>query len=139
MKIGNKKSVYKITVVPLKNTDLKLSQTVLMQNHKVQLKFVSDKYDTSQIRMRVMDGDMIHVNSTGKYDGKGSPTIQRIYFGYGSYKQKIRVSIVNGIVDVYSQNSYFTDKSYTNKPLSFLNIIVTNLFQILGNKVFLLK
>lgn len=50
VKSGTKKKSYTITVVPEKKSDVRLNQELILGGQMVQLKLVSDKYDTSQIK-----------------------------------------------------------------------------------------
>ena len=48
VKSGTEKKSYTITVVPEKKSDVRLNQELILGGQMVQLKLVSDKYDTSQ-------------------------------------------------------------------------------------------
>lgn len=50
VKSGTKKKSYTITVVPEKKSDVRLNQELILGGQMVQLKLVSDKYDTSQVK-----------------------------------------------------------------------------------------
>ena len=52
-KAGNKKKTYTITVKPAKASEVWLNHQAVLTNQKVQLKLVSDKYDTSQVKLKV--------------------------------------------------------------------------------------
>ena len=53
VKSGTKKKSYTITVVPEKKSDVRLNQELILGGQMVQLKLVSDKYDTSQVKLYV--------------------------------------------------------------------------------------
>ena len=48
VKSGTKKKSYTITVVPEKKSDVRLNQELILGGQMVQLKLVSDKYDTDR-------------------------------------------------------------------------------------------
>lgn len=48
---GSQKKSYTITVVPAKKSDVRLNQEIIISGQKCQLKLVSDKYDTSQVKL----------------------------------------------------------------------------------------
>ncbi|MCI6790564.1 MAG: hypothetical protein MR589_05770 [Lachnobacterium sp.] len=52
VKSGVKKKNYTITVVPAKKSDVRLNQELIFSGQKFQLKLVSDKYDTSQVKLK---------------------------------------------------------------------------------------
>ena len=96
-KSNGKKKVYKITVVPKKVSDLKLNRTAVLVNESAQLKVVSDKYDTSQLKVsfssNYMGLDHVGMTKTGKvsaiYSSDNEATLatrcSKLIISYGNY------------------------------------------------------
>ena len=53
VKSGAKTKKYTVTVIPAKKSDVRLNQELILNGQKFQLKLVSDKYDTSQVKLYV--------------------------------------------------------------------------------------
>lgn len=89
VKCGKEKVVYEITVVPEKKTDVRLNQEILMSGQKVQLKLISDKYDTSQVHLK-FDTGYSEITSKGWCKGIDEDEVQKgtITYWYGLFSNR---------------------------------------------------
>ena len=53
VKSGAKTKKYTVTVIPAKKSDVRLNQELILSGQNVRLKLVSDKYDTSQVKLYI--------------------------------------------------------------------------------------
>lgn len=116
VKYKNKSQSYYITVVPAKNNDLRISQNILIAGKSTQLKLVSDTYDTSQIKLRVMD-NYIDINSKGKYEGNSVGDDDEVVFYYGTYEIIEDMYTVSGIVS--ADNTDYGDSLVSGELIDF--------------------
>lgn len=89
VRCGADKVTYEITVVPEKKSDVRLNQEILMDGQKVQLKLVSDKYDTSQVHLK-FDSGFSEITSNGWCKGIDEQNVQKgtISYWYGLFSNK---------------------------------------------------
>lgn len=90
-KSGNKKKTYTITVTPARAGDVRLNYQAVLIGRKFQLKLVSDKYDTSQIRLK-FDSDYSEVNSKGLCTGIKDLGWESLEYSYGSFKKSTKLA-----------------------------------------------
>lgn len=102
IKDGSEKVTYDITVVPKKKSDVRLNQEILLTGQKVQLKLVSDKYDTSQVNLK-FDSGFSEITSKGLCKGIKTKNTERgeILYWYGMFSKKTNI-------DVYPVNTFFS-------------------------------
>ena len=94
IKSGSNKTSYTITVIPAKQSDVHLNQEILISGQSVQLKLVSDKYDTSQVRLSF-------ISAFDEIDKKGYCTgidttygvTGTVYYSYGSFRKQITLGV----------------------------------------------
>lgn len=89
VKCGKEKVVYEITVVPEKKTDVRLNQEILLSDQKIQLKLISDKYDTSQVHLK-FDTGYSEITSKGWCKGIDEDEVQKgtITYWYGLFSNR---------------------------------------------------
>lgn len=135
IKSGSEKTVYEITVVPGKKSDVRLNHEILLSGQKTQLKLVSDKYDTSQVRLKFHSAfSENELTETGKCKGiiendwvsEGTVT-----YWYGSFSKKTTLSVYNPEVffDAMLRNNE-DDRSYD----STARIDASRKYSALSNK-----
>lgn len=93
IKSGARTKKYNITVVPAKKSDVRLNQEVILNGQKMQLKLVSDKYDTSQVKLYV-DSAFKEIDHKGKCNFKGFNCYQNggtLYYLYGQFAKNINI------------------------------------------------
>lgn len=112
----NKSKSYYITVVPVKKTDLKISQNVLLDGQSTQLKLVSDKYDTSQIKLRVKSNDL-NINSKGTYKGIPEVAEDKVTFYYGTYQMTVDMISISG--KITAETTGFSDSYVSGEKIDF--------------------
>lgn len=109
---GAKKKNYMITVVPAKKSDVRLNQEMIISGQKCQLKLVSDKYDTSQVKLIFDDINREEVSKTGiwkwKVSGVGSAYIN---YSYGSFSKTTLVYMCDKdvIFAIFENNNEWND------------------------------
>ena len=81
-KSGTKKKTFTITVKPAKASEVWLNQTILLTNQKLQLKLESQKYDTSQVKLKCSSG---FTDSNGKCKGVKYTGDASLDYSYGSF------------------------------------------------------
>ena len=91
-KAGNKKKTYTITVKPAKASEVWLNHQAVLTNQKVQLKLVSDKYDTSQVQLKFSCG-FSKVNSNGFCKGIKSSGWGSLDYYYGSFSRSTKLAV----------------------------------------------
>ena len=95
VKSGAKKKNYTITVVPAKKSEVRLNQEVIISGQTTKLKLVSDKYDTSQVKLTFECG-YHEVDKNGmwkwKVDGIGRTTIG---YSYGTFSKETVMYVCN--------------------------------------------
>lgn len=110
---GSEKVTYEVTVVPEKKSDVRLNQEILLTGQKVQLKLVSDKYDTSQVKLHF---DSAFEEITGKGWCRGIDTDYSeqgdVTYWYGSFSK-------DTMIDVYHPEIFFSAmiRNYTQEEL----------------------
>ncbi len=92
VKSGNKKKTYTITVKPGKASDVWLNQEALLTNQKLQLKLESDKYDTSQVKLRFESG-FSEISRTGSCKGIKASGWGSVRYAYGSFSKSIKLAV----------------------------------------------
>lgn len=95
VKSGTKKKSYTITVVPEKKSDVRLNQELILGGQMVQLKLVSDKYDTSQVKLYV-DSAFKEIDHRGNCNFKkynGYQASGSLYYSYGQFTRNITMYI----------------------------------------------
>lgn len=91
-KSGNKKKTYTITVTPARAGDVRLNYQAVLTSQKFQLKLVSDKYDTSQVRLK-FDCGFSKVNSKGFCAGIKNAGWASMEYYYGSFKKSTKLAV----------------------------------------------
>lgn len=90
---GAKKKNYTITVVPAKKSDVRLNQELLLSGQKLQLKLVSDKYDTSQVKLK-FSGAFSEIDRNGKCKGIDAYIeYGNLTYSYGQFSKHITLYI----------------------------------------------
>ena len=141
VKSGAKTKKYTVTVIPAKKSDVRLNQELILIGQKFQLKLVSDKYDTSQVKLYVNSAfDEIdhkgncNFNKSDYYQSRGS-----LSYSYGKFTKNITLYVCDkevimdeivptdtwGSEDIWAGVSYDTsslkweiyDKPYNYKQL----------------------
>ena len=141
VKSGAKTKKYTVTVIPAKKSDVRLNQELILNGQKFQLKLVSDKYDTSQVKLYVNSAfDEIdhkgncNFNKSDYYQSRGS-----LSYSYGKFTKNITLYVCDkevimdeivptdtwGSEDIWAGVSYDTsslkweiyDKPYNYKQL----------------------
>jgi len=94
IKSGSNKISYTITVIPAKQSDVHLNQEILMDGQSVQLKLVSDKYDTSQVQLSFISA-FDEINKKGMCTGIHTEygMTGDVYYSYGSFEKKITMAV----------------------------------------------
>lgn len=109
VKSGTKKESYTITVVPAKSSDVRLNQELILGGQKVQLKLVSDKYDTSQVKLYVDSAfkEIDHKGNCNFEEYNGYQASGSIYYSYGQFARNITLYVCDKkvIFDRLIQNS----------------------------------
>ena len=99
IKSGSEKTVYEITVVPGKKSDVRLNHEILLSGQKTQLKLVSDKYDTSQVHLNFYSAFSDNeLTQTGKCKGiieTDWVSGGTVTYWYGSFSKKTIISVYN--------------------------------------------
>lgn len=97
VKSGAKTKKYMITVIPAKKSDVRLNQELILSRQKLQLKLVSDKYDTSQVKLYI-DSAFKEIDHKGNCNFKKSNCYQMsgsLSYSYGKFKKNITLYICN--------------------------------------------
>ena len=116
VKYKNKTKKYTITVVPKKESDIYLSQTMAFGDQKAQIKVLSKKYDTSQIKLKAEKNNLnISKNAYFKGYTKKKCADDSITFYYGSYKIYEYFSVVS---DVIITSEAWTEKMYAGEKIN---------------------
>lgn len=91
---GAYKTTYMVTVVPKNKSDVRLNQEILMNGQKVQLKLVSDTYDTSRVRLSFISA-FNEINKKGMCTGIDTEygMTGDVYYSYGSFEKKITMAV----------------------------------------------
>lgn len=98
IKSGSEKTVYEITVVPGKKSDVRLNHEILLSGQKTQLKLVSDKYDTSQVHLNFCSAfSEDEITPKGKCKGITEDWTSEgtVTYWYGSFSGKTTLSVYN--------------------------------------------
>lgn len=93
IKSGNKKTNYTITVVPEKKSEVHLNQEVIICKQDIQLKLVSDKYDTSQVKLS-FDRDSNAISKDGWWKWSDpSYFCEEVYiqYSYGTFSKGVYI------------------------------------------------
>ena len=107
-KSGKKTKTYTITVKPEKKSDVWLNHEILLTDQKVKLKLESDKYDTSQVKMKFNCG-FSEIKSTGECIGRKYSGWATLDYSYGSFSKRIKIEVhaPDEIVkEILRKNSY---------------------------------
>lgn len=98
---------YRITVTPKKKNEVWLNQEAVFTNQKLRFKLESDKYDTSQVKLKFFSA-YDEISSSGKCSGITDEGAGTLYYSYGSFSKDLMLSVYNP--DTIFQeilNSYF--------------------------------
>ena len=110
---GAKKKNYTITVVPAKKSDVRLNQEMIISGQKCQLKLVSDKYDTSQVKLKFY-GAYSEIDRNGKCKGIDAYiSYGDLIYSYGQFSKRITLYICDKDVffDAIMDQKYNSDVS----------------------------
>ena len=138
---GAKTKKYTVTVIPAKKSDVRLNQELILIGQKFQLKLVSDKYDTSQVKLYV-NSAFDEIDHKGNCNFKKSDYYQSrgsLSYSYGKFTKNITLYVCDkevimdeivptdtwGSEDIWAGVSYDTsslkweiyDKPYNYKQL----------------------
>ena len=141
VKSGAKTKKYTVTVIPAKKSDVRLNQELILIGQKFQLKLVSDKYDTSQVKLYV-NSAFDEIDHKGNCNFKKSDYYQSrgsLSYAYGKFTKNITLYVCDkevimdeivpadtwGSEDIWAGVSYDTsslkweiyDKPYNYKQL----------------------
>lgn len=141
VKSGAKTKKYTVTVIPAKKSDVRLNQELILIGQKFQLKLVSDKYDTSQVKLYV-NSAFDEIDHKGNCNFKKSDYYQSrgsLFYSYGKFTKNITLYVCDkevimdeivptdtwGSEDIWAGVSYDTsslkweiyDKPYNYKQL----------------------
>ena len=141
VKSGAKTKKYTVTVIPAKKSDVRLNQELILNGQKFQLKLVSDKYDTSQVKLYV-NSAFDEIDHKGNCNFKKSDYYQSrgsLSYSYGKFTKNITLYVCDkevimdeivptdtwGSEDIWAWVSYDTsslkweiyDKPYNYKQL----------------------
>ena len=95
VKSGAKTKKYTVTVIPAKKSDVRLNQELILSGQKFQLKLVSDKYDTSQVKLYI-DSAFKEIDHKGNCNFKESNCYQMsgsLSYSYGKFKKNITLYV----------------------------------------------
>lgn len=105
VKYKNKKSKYSVTVVPKKKSDISVVPGIIFFDQKVKPRLVSDKYDTSRVKLCIDDDDLKTADGDGSIicenKGEWSNWSFPVYCHYGSYN-------FDSNLDVFDQDSFLS-------------------------------
>lgn len=110
---GSQKKSYTITVVPAKKSDVRLNQEIIISGQKCQLKLVSDKYDTSQVKLKFY-GAYSEIDRNGKCKGIDAYiSYGDLIYSYGQFSKRITLYICDKDVffDAIMDQKYNSDVS----------------------------
>ena len=134
IKSGSNKISYTITVIPAKQSDVHLNQEILMDGQSVQLKLVSDKYDTSQVQLSFISA-FDEISKKGFCTGINTSygVTGTVYYSYGSFTKQITLGVYtpdrffgNMLRSYYGQGGVEADVTYDLFPeKAFLNQTLT--------------
>lgn len=120
---GAKKKNYTITVVPAKKSDVRLNQELLLSGQKLQLKLVSDKYDTSQVKLKFY-GAYSEIDRNGKCKGIDAYYISygNLTYSYGQFSKDIMLYICDKDVffDAIIDREYNSDASDKSAGIEYV-------------------
>ena len=95
VKSGAKTKKYTVTVIPAKKSDVRLNQELILIGQKFQLKLVSDKYDTSQVKLYV-NSAFDEIDHKGNCNFKKSDYYQSrgsLFYSYGKFTKNITLYV----------------------------------------------
>ena len=95
VKSGAKTKKYTVTVIPAKKSDVRLNQELILCGQKFQLKLVSDKYDTSQVKLYV-NSAFDEIDHKGNCNFKKSDYYQSrgsLSYSYGKFTKNITLYV----------------------------------------------
>lgn len=128
-KSGAKTKKYTITVIPAKKSDVRLNQELIFSGQKVQLKLVSDKYDTSQVKLYFESGfDEIDHKGNGYFkDADYYKASGSLYYSYGKFTKNITLYVCNKSVifdglagkDAWESTKIWAGVSYDTNSLKW--------------------
>ena len=129
VKSGAKTKKYTVTVIPAKKSDVRLNQELILIGQKFQLKLVSDKYDTSQVKLYV-NSAFDEIDHKGNCNFKKSDYYQSrgsLFYSYGKFTKNITLYvcdkevIMDGIVptDTWGSEDIWAGVSYDTSSLKW--------------------
>ena len=129
VKSGAKTKKYTVTVIPAKKSDVRLNQELILCGQKFQLKLVSDKYDTSQVKLYV-NSAFDEIDHKGNCNFKKSDYYQSrgsLFYSYGKFTKNITLYvcdkevIMDGIVptDTWGSEDIWAGVSYDTSSLKW--------------------
>lgn len=129
VKSGAKTKKYTVTVIPAKKSDVRLNQELILIGQKFQLKLVSDKYDTSQVKLYV-NSAFDEIDHKGNCNFKESEYYQSrgsLSYSYGKFTKNITLYvcdkevIMNEIVptDTWGSEDIWAGVSYDTSSLKW--------------------
>ena len=129
VKSGAKTKKYTVTVIPAKKSDVRLNQELILIGQKFQLKLVSDKYDTSQVKLYV-NSAFDEIDHKGNCNFKKSDYYQSrgsLSYSYGKFTKNITLYvcdkevIMDGIVptDTWGSEDIWAGVSYDTSSLKW--------------------
>lgn len=142
VKSGAKTKKYMITVIPAKKSDVRLNQELILSGQKLQLKLVSDKYDTSQVKLYI-DSAFEKIDHSGKCKGiKDYLSYGDLTYSYGQFAKRITLYICNksvifdGLVgkDIWGTTNTRAGISYDANSLKWEFIDLSLSYKQLKNK-----
>ncbi len=116
IKSGSRSQKYTITVVPAKKSDVRLNQELILSGQKVQLKLVSDQYDTSQVKLQFSSA-FSEIDRNGKCKGISTYiSYGDLIYSYGQFSKRITLYVCDTKVffDAIVNGMYGTDLSANN-------------------------
>ena len=119
VKSGTKKKKYKLTVIPSSKRDINLAQTASLLDQNISLKIASNKYDLSQVKVKINETD-----GRGAFDANGKcPQIENdgyyiFTISYGTWAKEVDIY-------VYSADSIFYGLVYPGESDQLPTIGVT--------------
>ena len=129
VKSGAKTKKYTVTVIPAKKSDVRLNQELILSGQNVRLKLVSDKYDTSQVKLYI-DSAFKEIDHKGNCNFKESNCYQMsgsLSYSYGKFKKNITLYvcdkkvIMDGIAptDTWESEDIWAGVSYDTSSLKW--------------------
>lgn len=129
VKSGAKTKKYTVTVIPAKKSDVRLNQELILIGQKFQLKLVSDKYDTSQVKLYV-NSAFDEIDHKGNCNFKKSDYYQSrgsLSYSYGKFTKNITLYVCDkGVImdeivpaDTWGSEDIWAGVSYDTSSLKW--------------------